>query len=387
MPIYDIEENDIEILDNCPLCDSSNIEIISEVVEKENKTFKVDFDSNFTKIIPREEHIIFLSTACCIECKFVFRNKRPNLSWFEKSWNIREDEDKDAVFEQAHDPEKEKQRYNRYENLSKVLEEVTTERKLLDVGCGPGTGLKAFQDRGWDVMGVEPDPVRAKVGNEVNKINIFPGKIEDFTEPDETYDVITLLHVLEHFHSPKDFLIHTIKKIKYNGYLYIEVPHLHRFINWEDSLYLEHMNNFTEKTLLDLGEKLKLVPVKRFITKTTTYGYEHFAILFKKTSKNLDYIELPDIKSNGIFVNEVVESFDESEWGESWPYIEGDYLDNVKKLYRRFPKKETEPNMVSQFDKTDKIVFVVPHINSIVKTYTPLEQMDFYNKNKVVMLG
>ena len=62
-------------------------------------------------------------------------------------------------------------------------------------------------------------------------------------------------------------------------------------------------------------------------------------------------------------------------------------LDNVKKLYRRFPKKETEPNMVSQFDKTDKIVFVVPHINSIVKTYTPLEQMDFYNKNKVVMLG
>ncbi|MBT4208436.1 class I SAM-dependent methyltransferase [Candidatus Woesearchaeota archaeon] len=387
MPIYDIEENDIEILDNCPLCDSSNIEIISEVVEKENKTFKVDFDSNFTKIIPREEHIIFLSTACCIECKFVFRNKRPNLPWFEKSWNIRETEDTDAVFEQAHDPEKEKQRYNRYENLSKVLEEVTTERKLLDVGCGPGTGLKAFQDRGWDVMGVEPDPVRAKVGNEVNKINIFPGKIEDFTEPDETYDVITLLHVLEHFHSPKDFLIHTIKKIKYNGYLYIEVPHLHRFINWEDSLYLEHMNNFTEKTLLDLGEKLKLVPVKRFITKTTTYGYEHFAILFKKTSKNLDYIELPDIKSNGIFVNEVVESFDESEWGESWPYIEGDYLDNVKKLYRRFPKKETEPNMVSQFDKTDKIVFVVPHINSIVKTYTPLEQMDFYNKNKVVMLG
>jgi 2-polyprenyl-3-methyl-5-hydroxy-6-metoxy-1,4-benzoquinol methylase len=387
MPIYDIEENDIEILDNCPLCDSSNIEIISEVVEKENKTFKVDFDSNFTKIIPREEHIIFLSTACCIECKFVFRNKRPNLSWFEKSWNIREDEDKDAVFEQAHDPEKEKQRYNRYENLSKVLEEVTTGRKLLDVGCGPGTGLKAFQARGWEVMGVEPDPVRAKVGNKVNKINIFPGKIEDFTEPDETFDVITLLHVLEHFHSPKDFLIHTIKKLKSNGYLYIEVPHLHRFINWEDSLYLEHMNNFTEKTLLDLGEKLKLVPVKRFITKTTTYGYEHFAILFKKTSRSLNNIELPDIKSNGIFVNEVVESFDESEWGESWPYIEGDYLDNVKKLYRRFPKKETEPNVVMEFNKTERIVFVVPHINSIVKTYTPLEQMEFYNKNKVAMLG
>ena len=387
MPIYDIEENDIEILYNCPLCDSSNIEIISEVVEKDKKTFKTDFDSNFTKIIPREEHIIFLSTACCKECNFVFRNKRPNLNWFEKCWNIREDEDNDAVHEQAHDPEKEKQRYNRYENLSRVLEEVTTGRKLLDVGCGPGTGLKAFQDRDWEVMGVEPDPVRAKVGNEVNKINIFPGKIEDFTAPDETFDVITLLHVLEHFHSPKDFLIHTIKKIKNGGYLYIEVPHLHRFINWEDSLYLEHMNNFTEKTLLDLGEKLKLVPVKRFITKTTTYGYKHFAILFKKTSIDLDYTELPDIKSNGIFIDEVVESFDESEWGESWPYVEGDYLENVKKFYRRAQKKETEPNIVMQFDKIDRIVFVVPHINNIVKIYTPIKTIDFYNKNKIVMLG
>ena len=120
MPIYDIEEQDIEILYNCPICDSSDIEIISEVVEKEKRKFKTDFDSNFTKIIPMEEHIIFLSTAYCKECKFVFRNKRPNLPWFEKSWNIREDEDKDAVYEQAHDPEKEKQRYNRYENLSEV---------------------------------------------------------------------------------------------------------------------------------------------------------------------------------------------------------------------------------------------------------------------------
>jgi 2-polyprenyl-3-methyl-5-hydroxy-6-metoxy-1,4-benzoquinol methylase len=322
----------------------------------------------------------------------VFRNKRPNLPWFEKSWNIREDEDESAVHEQAHDPEKEKQRYNRYENLSKVLEEVTTGRKLLDVGCGPGTGLKAFQDRGWEVMGVEPDPVRAKVGNEVNKINIFPVKIEDFTEPDETFDVITLLHVLEHFHSPKDFLIHTIKKIKNGGYLYIEVPHLHRFINWEDSLYLEHMNNFTEKTLLDLGEKLKLVPVKRFITKTTTYGYVHFAILFKKISKNLNYlnyIELPNIKSNGIFVKEIVKSFDESEWKRKWPYVEGDYLDNVKKFYRRSKKKETEPDDTDYTiptPKTDRIVFVVPHINSIVKTYTPVEQMKFNIKNTVVML-
>ena len=387
MPIYDIEEEDIEVISNCPLCDSNGIEVISEVCEKDKKKLTIDFDYNFTEIIPKEKSIIFFSTAYCNECYFVFRNRRPSLSWFEKSWKIREDEDEAAVHEQAHDPEKEKQRYNRYENLSKVLEEVSSGRRILDIGCGPGTGLKAFQDRGWEVMGVEPDPVRAKVGNEVNKINIFPGKIEDFNGHDETFDVVTLLHVLEHFHSPIYFLENSIKKIKDNGYLYIEVPHLHRFINWEDSLYLEHMNNFTEKTLLYLGNKLGLVPVKRFVTKTTTYGYDHFAILFMKTSLDSDNIDLPIIKSNGIFVNEIMESFDESEWEESWPYVEGDYLDNVKKFYRRNQKKETEPNVVIQFDKTDKIVFVVPYINNIVKIYTPLEKIDFYNKNRVAMVG
>ena len=235
-------------------------------------------------------------------------------------------------------------------------------------------------------MGVEPDPVRAKVGNEVNKINIFPGKIEDFNGQDETFDVVTLLHVLEHFHSPIFFLENSIKKIKDNGYLYIEVPHLHRFINWEDSLYLEHMNNFTVKTLLYLGNKLGLVPEKRFVTKTTTYGYDHFAILFMKTSLDSDNIDLPIIKSNGIFVNEITESFDESEWGKSWPYVVGDYFKSVKKFYRRVQKKETEPNPQVPF-ANDKLTFIVPHINDIVKIYTPLSKVDFVDsKNKTLLI-
>ena len=40
-----------------------------------------------------------------------------------------------------------------------------------------------------------------------------------------------------------------------------------------------------------------------------------------------------------------------------------------------------------EFDKTERIVFVVPHINNIVKTYTPLEEMNFYNKNKIAMIS
>ena len=146
------------------------------------------------------------------------------------------------------------------------------------------------------------------------------------------------------------------------------------------------MNNFTEKTLLYLGNKLGLVPVKRFVTKTTTYGYDHFAILFMKTSLDSDNIDLPIIKSNGIFVNEITESFDESEWGKSWPYVVGDYFKSVKKFYRRVQKKETEPNPQVPF-ANDKLTFIVPHINDIVKIYTPLSKVDFVDsKNKTLLI-
>ena len=37
MPIYDIEEEDIEVISNCLLCDSNSIEVISEVCEKDKK--------------------------------------------------------------------------------------------------------------------------------------------------------------------------------------------------------------------------------------------------------------------------------------------------------------------------------------------------------------
>ena len=57
MPIYDIEEEDIEVISNCLLCDSNSIEVISEVCEKDKKKLTNDFDNNFTEIIPKEKNI------------------------------------------------------------------------------------------------------------------------------------------------------------------------------------------------------------------------------------------------------------------------------------------------------------------------------------------
>ncbi len=259
--MFDITEVDIEKISNCIICNSSDLEIVSSVKEKNN--------------------LEFFSTAYCSNCSFVFRNKRPNLSWFKKSWNTRS-KDEDEVQELALDPQLEARRYSRYESLSQVLESVTTGRKIIDIGTGPGTGLKAFKDRGWDTTGIEPDIARSKIAKEKHGLNVITCSVEEYTEKDEQFDIATIIHVLEHFHDPINFLKNVVRQVKVGGYLYIEVPDIKNFINWKDSLYLEHMNNFTLTTLSNLARKVGLVPVYRLFPKTQPNGLVHLGVLFEK---------------------------------------------------------------------------------------------------------
>ena len=84
----------------CPLCGGEHIETISEV----------SLDSGLK----------FLATGVCKDCDFVFRNIRPKLSWFEKSWEHRE-VDSQAVWQQAHNKDWEQKRYDRYEKGGLVV--------------------------------------------------------------------------------------------------------------------------------------------------------------------------------------------------------------------------------------------------------------------------
>jgi len=44
---------------------------------------------------------------------------------------------------------------------------LTEGRSIIDIGTGPGTGLKAFSDRSWKAVGLEPDPTRANIGKKI----------------------------------------------------------------------------------------------------------------------------------------------------------------------------------------------------------------------------
>jgi len=98
--------------------------------------------------------------------------------------------------------------------------------KLLDLGCGNGRFLALMRDAGWEVRGIEPDPAAAKVAQEQFGIPVIVGTLEDAELPGESFDAITLSHVIEHVHDPIALLSECRRVLKPEGRAVIVTPNI-----------------------------------------------------------------------------------------------------------------------------------------------------------------
>lgn len=96
--------------------------------------------------------------------------------------------------------------------------------KLLDVGCGNGQFLARMRNLGWEVMGVEPDPVAARIAQDSFDLRVFCGTLEQAPIPEESVDVVTLNHVLEHVSDPIATLIACRRVIGRAGKVVVVTP-------------------------------------------------------------------------------------------------------------------------------------------------------------------
>jgi len=97
--------------------------------------------------------------------------------------------------------------------------------KLLDVGCGTGAFLAHMHRLGWDVSGVESDPKAAMTARSVLKSDdIHMGQVEDIAFEKESFDAVTMGHVIEHLLDPMKTLRSCYRILKPGGLLVIVTP-------------------------------------------------------------------------------------------------------------------------------------------------------------------
>lgn len=150
----------------------------------------------------------------------------------------------------------------------------TTEKKLLDVGCGTGDFLLTCKTNGWNVVGVEPNKNAQELA--VSKLNKNKNTeiVSDINEvTSQQFDVITLWHVLEHVPDLEIYILKLKTLLKPNGVLVIAVPNyksydaMHYKQFWAAFDVPRHLWHFSKKSiqLLFTNYKMKvtkIIPMK-----------------------------------------------------------------------------------------------------------------------------
>lgn len=143
------------------------------------------------------------------------------------------------------------------------IEKRTGKGKILDIGCATGEFLFHARQRGWRVYGYDVSSYAIKqVTERIEGAVVATGELGVDTFPDESFDVITLHHVLEHVDAPHQLIQTSILPLlKKNGLMLVEVPNLDSLearvtgAKWEDLRPEQHKWHFTPGSLRMLCTK------------------------------------------------------------------------------------------------------------------------------------
>ncbi|MFI1744738.1 class I SAM-dependent methyltransferase [Thalassobellus sediminis] len=146
----------------------------------------------------------------------------------------------------------------------KLINSFPLENKsLLDIGCGTGDFLQTAKDNNWNVTGIEPNEQARGIANKKTNDSVFNTKQLSKFEL-ESFDVITLWHVLEHLPNLEEQITIIKKLLKPNGTLIIAVPNYKSY----DALYYKsywaafdvprHLWHFNKESISKLVSKASM---------------------------------------------------------------------------------------------------------------------------------
>jgi len=193
-----------ETLGSCPLCGSNNI-------HKGYKKIKDHAVSQDDFTLDR-----------CQDCDLIFTNPRPSQKEIHPYYAFDEyyshSDGGNDLISKIYQTVKDRNISTKLKRLKKL---IGRQGKWLDYGCGTAELINQGKINGWTVFGVEPN----EQAFSLSKLKLPNQIFQSIHSCDEnSFDIITLYHVLEHIHDLKETVNLLLNRLKVGGYIIIAVP-------------------------------------------------------------------------------------------------------------------------------------------------------------------
>jgi len=132
-------------------------------------------------------------------------------------------------------------------------EPLPSKGKLIDLGCGNGGALRTFSEAlpEWKLYGTElTDDSLEGLKRLPNFVRLFTGKQAEIKEH---FDLVTMIHSLEHMPAPAKTLREAADFLTDDGKLFVEIPDVEA--SPFDLIVADHLMHFSRATLRLLAER------------------------------------------------------------------------------------------------------------------------------------
>lgn len=208
----------------------------------------------------------------CQSCDFIFTNPRPGIDEIGKYYSydtyMSHSSHKKGLVEGIY---RVARNYMKGKKLNLIREIVGKQNNfsLLDFGCGTGDFLGYVKLQQIQAEGIEPDAGARAVAKKVNKVDTYSVE-ESKAISSESYDVITLWHVMEHIHELHGQLDYFYRWLKPGGKLIIAVPNIESAdakqygAKWDALDVPRHIYHFAPKQVKQIVEQHQFKFIKQY---------------------------------------------------------------------------------------------------------------------------
>lgn len=199
----------------------------------------------------------------CQKCGLLFTEPRPDANSIGKYYQSEEyyshQENKSGFIPKIYESVKRVNLRHKRKLATKGLNVGT----MLEIGCGVGDFLHEMEQKGWNCTGIEPSKeAKAIAKNRVKAHILNPDELASLEN--ESFDLITMWHVLEHVDNLKEEVMLLQRLLKKGGRLVLALPN---FKSADAKYYREywaaydvprHLNHFCRESINNIFKNTKL---------------------------------------------------------------------------------------------------------------------------------